>query len=687
MKILNFKKSAVQIVVISAAVILLLVLAIIFHDSIIAFIKRLAVRLLNGFEYSYRFKIAYFSALVLLAGTFYLLFRTFLPKAASEKEQVTAVDQPIFNEKEKKLLLFAVIIIWIFWAPYLFQGQDIHVKIFDNLDSHVPHTKVLAESGYAFSLNPNTRLDNFLNGIALSGVDSGFNVLTWLFIIFPPFVAYALNDLLVRLVALLGMMLLLKKYIIKPREAGKTGDSSQHWLIIGAALCFALLPFYSGGGISIAGIPLLLYTFLNLLAHEKKLMNFLIIFIFPFYSKLALAGFFIVIVLFIIFVVDWLKKKKINFLYLGGLALLAVTYIFTHFHLVYSFIDPDFTSFREEIHTVIWSTAESIKRTIHNFLFDRVNVVGAQHIFVIGAAALAVAFSSVKIIKKEKVNPRYIRLLSIMVMAALLTSILWGFKYWKGIVPMREKFQVLNAFDLSRFYWFNPLLWYLIFALALLIISKMKYGKIIAAIFIVGQLVFMFVFYNWEYRHILGIKSSFAGSPLTYSLTYKEFYSESLFKKIQQHINRPQKDYRVVSLGIHPGISQYNGFYTLDIYTDVYSLEYKHQFRKIIEKELEKSEIIRKGFDGNAKRCFLLASELHGINKFRGLAFSRGITKKDQYLKLKNLNLNSDALKAMGGEYIFSAVEIVNYKENQLVFEGIFRNSESPWKIFLYRTR
>jgi ABC-type multidrug transport system fused ATPase/permease subunit len=687
MKTLNLKKSAVPIIVISAAVFLVLILAIISPGSVFAFIKRLAIRLLNGFEYSYRFKIAYFSALVLLAGTFFLLFKTFLLKAAPEKEQAAAVDQPGFKEKEKKLLLFAVIIIWISWAPYLFQGQDIHVKIFDNLDSHVPHTKALAESGNAFSLDPNTRLDNFLNGIALSGVDSGFNVLTWLFIIFPPFVAYALNDLLVRLVALLGMMLLLKKYIIKPEEPGKTGDIGQHWLIIGAALCFALLPFYPAGGISIAGIPLLLYAFLNLLEHEKKLTNYLIIFIFPFYSKLALAGVFIAIALFVMFVVDWLRKKKINLLYLGGLALLTVTYIFTHFHMVYSFMDPDFTSFREEIRTVIWSTAESVKRTIHNFLFDRVNVAGAQHIFVIGAAALAAAFSSVKIIKKEKVNPRYIRLLSTLVTAALLTSILWGFKYWKGIVPLREKFQVLNAFDLSRFFWFNPLLWYLIFALALLIISKMKYGKIIAAILIVGQLVFMFVFYNWEYRHLLGIKSSFAGSHLTYSLTYKEFYSESLFKKIQQHINRPKKDYRVVSLGIHPGISQYNGFYTLDIYTDIYPLDYKHQFRKIIEKELEKSEIIRIGFDGNAKRCFLLVSELHGINKFRGMAFSRGITKRDQHLKLKNLTFNTGALKALGGEYIFSAVEIVNYKENQLAFEGIFKNSESPWKIYLYRTR
>lgn len=627
----------------------------------------LAVHLFDRFAYSYRFKIGYFFAFILLAGTFVLLLRKPREGAAPVKGPVAAP----FNKDIKKLLPIAVVIVCLAWAPYLFRGQDTHVKIFDNLDSHIPHTKVLSESGKAFSLAPGTRLDNFLNGIALSGVDSGYSVLTWLFMIFPPFTAYALNDLLIRLVALLGMVLLLKKHII-------TIEKKEHpWIIAGAGLCFALLPFYHGGGISIAGIPLLLYAFLNILNREEAFVDFLIIFIFPFYSKLALAGVFIAVALTVLLVVDCIKKKKINIPYLGGLALLTVTYIFTHFHLVYSFIDPDFSSFREEIDTVAWSTAESLKRTVHNFIFDRVNVAGAQHIFVMGAAALAVV---VGVVKKLKT-----RLMSALVIACLLTSMMWGFKYWKGMNLLREKLQLLNAFDFSRFYWFNPFLWYIIFALALLIIAKIKYGKVIAAVFIVCQVLFMFSNYNWEYRYLLGIRSSFAGSPLTYSLTYKEFYSEALFNEIGGYINKPKKDYRVISLGIHPGVSQYNGFYTLDIYTDVYSLDYKHRFRKIIEKELEKSRTLQKGFDGNAKRCFLLVSELHGSSKTRGLAFSRGITKKEKHLKIKHLELNTGALKEMGGEYIFSAVEIVNYKENNLVFEKVFERKDSPWRIYLYR--
>jgi len=716
-KSINYRKYLPLVLVFGAVAILLL--AILTWGNITVWIPNVFRSLFHGFVNAYRSKIVYLIVLILLAGLIFLpvkriilrfnlieLFqqvwnslksavhrnKIIIPLAGGFFVLLSAWFFHIFSfffafafaavigicflvisgQDQKKLLILAVVFVLLAWAPYLVRGPDTHVKIFDNLDCHIAHTKVLAESGKAFSLNPKTKLDNFLNGIHLSGVDSGFNVLTWLFMIFPPFTAYALNDLLVRLVAILGMVLLLRKYIIKPHK------EEHHWVIFGSALCFALLPFYPAGGLSIAGIPLLLYSFLNIRGHEGKLTDFLIIFIFPFYSKLALAGVFIAIGLFIIFVIDWVRNRKMNLAYLGGLALLTLTYGFTHFHLLYSFLSPDFVSYREEINTNGVPTAKALKLTIDNFIFDRVNVVGAQHMFVIGAAALALVVSIIK-----KTNAR---LLKGLLAAALLTSLMWGFKYWTGIIPLREKFQLLNAFDFSRFYWLNPFLWYLIFALALLIISKIKYGKLIVSIFIIGQLLYMFMNYNWEIRYLLGIKTSFAGSARNYSLTYKEFYSEALFEEINRYINKPKPGYRVVSLGMPPGISQYNGFYTLDIYTDVYTLEYKHQFRKIIEKELAKSKRLKRIFDENAKRCYLFISDLYGAGGGAGMVFSRGITAAEsRRFKIKNMELNTAALKEMGGEYIFSAVKILNYKENNLEFERVFKHSESPWEIYLYR--
>ncbi|MCP4151747.1 MAG: hypothetical protein GY757_28645, partial [bacterium] len=87
-------------------------------------------------------------------------------------------------------LLLVLMVLLLFLAPYVFQGQGIHMKISDVMDAWVPQQKVLAESGSAFSLNPKTEIANFINGIRISGfVNSGYNVITILFMIFPPFTA------------------------------------------------------------------------------------------------------------------------------------------------------------------------------------------------------------------------------------------------------------------------------------------------------------------------------------------------------------------------------------------------------------------------------------------------------------------------------------------------------------------
>ena len=634
---------------------------------------RKARQLYTFFENSIRERIAYFSAALLIPTAFVLFLR--------KSSWFESPELPVCElEEEKKSrawmwFLGALVLLFLFWSPYLFKGQDTHIRIMDNLDCHVPQTKILAESGKAFSLSPDTRLDNLTNGLRLSGVDSGYNVMTWLFILFPPFTAYALNDLLVRLIAFFGMYLVLSRYFIPTREERLLP------IIIGVSLCFSFIPFYPASGISVAGIPLLLYAFLNLLTHRWRFADYAIIVFFPFYSKLALAGFFIAVALFFIFLVHWIKRKKFHFPYFIGLVVLTLVYCFTHFHLLYSFLDPSFTSHREEIRPLGIDTWKAFKDSAWNFVFDRVNEVSAQHLFVM----ITIAFAAIVALFK-KINSRA-RLMSGLVLICAGTAMLWGFKYWNGIIPLREKVQLLNAFDFGRFFWLNPPLWYFAFGLALFLIARAfcKKGRTLAMVLITGQILFMFMNYNWEYRYMLGIKSSYAGSANNFRLTWREFFSEPLFKEIADYIGKPKKDYRVVSLGIHPAIAQFNGFYTLDIYTDIYPLEYKKQFSAMIADELPRSEELRRGFDQNAKRLFLLAQDIHGDKIKRGKAFSCGITKYDKDITVNQLNFNVQAFKQMGGQYIFSAVPIMNYAQIGLSLEKVFGSKESPWRIFLYR--
>lgn len=129
---------------------------------------------------------------------------------------------------------------------------------------------------------------------------------------------------------------------------------------------------------------------------------------------------------------------------------------------------------------------------------------------------------------------------------------------------------------------------------------------------------------------------------------------------------------------MHPAVSQYNGFYTLDSYQVNYPLDYKHSFRKIMEKELAKSEKNRVYFDTWGNRCYLFVSELEDNTAMNTRWNSKPV---------QNLEIDSEALYDMGGRYIFSAVEILNYKDNNLDLFGVFENDSSPWKIWVYSVK
>lgn len=569
-------------------------------------------------------------------------------------------------KSSNRILIVSAAILFVFLAPYIFRGQGIHMKIADVMDAWVPQQKVLAESGKAFSLNPDTRIDNFLDGLRISGFTTGgYNVITVLFMIFSPFTAFTLNVFIMAFTAFFGMRLLLRDFILR-------GNGENEWIINGAALCFALLPFYPSSGLSIAGLPLLVYSFLNIRDNKWSKWDFAYIAFFPFYSILSHAGLFIMISLAVLFIVHWVRSRQFHVPYFIGLAIMGGLYVFTHFHLFYSIIDPNFTSYRVEIKVVPMGFVACFKEFLHNVVLDRSNTIAAQRFFVVGAAAVGVVLGFIKKVKEVKI-------LLVLVLFTVFNAFLWGFKYWQGIHFLREKYQFFNTLNLARFYWLNPFLWYVVFGLSLWIIWRVKFGKAIVLFLLAGQLVFMFGNYNFEYRYLAGGKLRY-----THSLSYREYYSEPLFKNIAQYIGKPKADYRVASLGIPPGISQYNGFYTLDIFSNVYPLEYKHRFRRIITKELEKDGNVKTVFDDNGKRCYLLSAEIHNRGR-RWWTFARGIGKDRAHVKIRDLELDTGVFAEMGGEYILSAVEILNYAENGLIFEKRFETEASPWIIYLYR--
>ena len=119
-----------------------------------------------------------------------------------------------------------------------------------------------------------------------------------------------------------------------------------------------------------------------------------------------------------------------------------------------------------------------------------------------------------------------------------------------------------------------------------------------------------------EFKHgiktFLSYKKNVINEP-----SYKEFYDENLFDIIEKSISTSKRtNYNIVCIGLSPSILEYNGYHTLDGYFYQYPLSYKHKFRKIIEKELEKSSLLKSYYDDWGSRCYIFSSELGAYFKW-----------------------------------------------------------------------
>jgi hypothetical protein len=103
-------------------------------------------------------------------------------------------------------------------------------------------------------------------------------------------------------------------------------------------------------------------------------------------------------------------------------------------------------------------------------------------------------------------------------------------------------------------------------------------------------------------------------------------------------------------------------------------LSYKQRFREIIAEELEKSDRWRKYFDRWGSRCYVYVSELDELFIF-----------KDSKHVVNNLELNIAALKALGGEYVFSGVQIMNAQAAGLDLLRVFESERGIRRVFLYQ--
>ena len=161
--------------------------------------------------------------------------------------------------------------------------------------------------------------------------------------------------------------------------------------------------------------------------------------------------------------------------------------------------------------------------------------------------------------------------------------------------------------------------------------------------------------------------------------SFKQFYDTNLFSIIHSSLGtKANYKTKTVCVGMYPSVAEYNGFWTLDAYRVNYPAEYKALFRCVIEPEIEKNEIIRKNYDEWGSRCYVYSSELTNLNK----PFLIG---KESNIRIDELDINTDALKRLGCDYILSAAEICNLSQLNISLVEEYSTNDSFWRIRVYK--
>lgn len=547
-----------------------------------------------------------------------------------------------------------MVLLAVVFLPYMILQEGSVFEIHDQLDESMMNYVLTARH-----LGANSKsMPELLGGINASGMQPSAVLFVGLYCLVPTFVAFLMQYGICFLSAFWGMYLCVKEL---------TGSSI---LAVAMGGCFCMLPLYPVYGLSQYGIPLLLYAFLCLWKQKHRMVSLVLVAFFGLTSHLVYTGYAVLGLWGLALLVALLIRKRNCWIWIGFGELLAI-YIMVNIGLFQEILlgGSTYISHREEFVNYampFWKTLWEV------FLNSAQHAPSLHKYMVLPILVMLVAGAFLK--KNEAEKTLYAASVAGMV---FLVGIAFFYALCKSAPIVEWKNSVsgfLHYFQVERFYWLYPAAWYLEFALLFAVWWRRTGGHIAKLLLLVVILLPTLNLLKTNSMFYMNVNQINNGSGITGYISWESYYAEELMQQLEDVIGREKSEYRVAHLGISPAPSLMHGFYTVDGYSNNYPLEYKHQFRQIIAKELEKNEETRLYFDEWGNRCYL----------FNGTTGTYWSLAKNSGVRYENLEFDMNALRSLGCEYLFSGGEIVDADRMGLSCRGYYETEDSYWGIWLY---
>ena len=526
------------------------------------------------------------------------------------------------------------ILISFFLLFEFLHGTDSYIIVHDNLDSVFAWSKLISSNGLNFK-NYDFSIDYYVKGMSRVSFGSPLSLLSLLNTFLTTFQSYVVMVVLQRFIAFWGMRQLAFYF---------TGNRLVACYI---GLCFSILPFWPYGVFSVAGVPFLFFIFLHSFDKRISFSNFLLLCLISWGSDFFLSTFFFLIATGLYYTYKVFKSKKIFFQAIG-----VLISVFTFSTLVYSHIFkfmmyPTFELIRSEFILSYFDYKWFIVNSLYKILFNNHYHAQSIHSFFYILIFFHVLFK-VKI--RNKLT--FITLSVSLALFLLISQV----RHTELFYYLTKVFPFLISFNIGRFVWLAPPIWWLLIALMLNNLLKVKRTLLSLLIlpFAIFQVLIIVYFSNTlvEYR-----KSG---------ITFKNFYQIESLSNFKSVTNISECYFGAVAM--HPAVLQYNGLRTIDVYNSFSSISKKREFSKYIKDELNRSDKVKNYFNGYGARMYLFSSEI-GLNFY---SF-------DKSIKINKLNLDFEKLRKDGVCALISQLEILSLPK----FDKFYKN-ESGDDLYIY---
>ena len=567
-------------------------------------------------------------------------------------------DLTIKYEKYKWWLWFFIglLVVVLFLLPYYVLRENAYFMIHDELDDGIFKFVLYAKN---FGVNGNF-IPEFMGGQNRSSITVSAFWGILIYKLFEPYTAYAIMLTVVVLTGYIGLFLL-------GREVSDNAFAS-----FAAASLFSYLPFKSMFGLNIVGFPLLIWILINL--SRRKIKDSAVYYIaLVFYATgitLAWGGYMSIGFLTLAIIIFAFFKRKLR-LNLTNLviadALLIVIQVITSWDLIASTFGPNaVVSHREEL--ILNSRADLFN------LFKEMMYVGGSHseccskvialsapVMIVLVPVLLHFLNKDKIAKAAIIKKKY-AIMCIFYASCVLNSLFTCFYCSEPVVGLRQNIGgIFKTFQINRIYWMMPACFMCVMITEIAILLDIAQIFLDKAVFKKARFLSVFPALIALLLILVYSKNVYLSSPIYHNLrlmvfpntyhvdSWRKYYAEDLFDEIEKTIGREKSDYKVACIGVNSSVALFNGFYTVDGYSTDYPLSYKHSFRKVIEKELDKDEDLKGYFDNWGNRCYLYTAALgNDFDIYRG----EGVDIAPDW--------NIAELKKLGTDYILSGVNIEN---------------------------